>query len=146
RGVITVNSMQEIAETESQHSTTCRREVDELRLAINKVTSGPNIIDIIPKLSSLVTLGDEAIAYVLGTWRHLSGMQHGQLHAVVAASDLRDSQEIRGGFQSIVSARDGWFYNTCVISSLLQKLAMSAFIQRTETIHVGTGQHMGDQT
>lgn len=131
RGIISPDDAQSVQEDAARNSTTYRREVDELGIPWHKVTSRPAIVDIIPKIRMLTDLGMESLAYIAGSWRHLSGMEHGQPYAVFAASDVHAQERIRGGFQGVIATSDRAFYNACLTSALLQQLMMSAFIQRT---------------
>ena len=121
-----------VLDAEAHHREVNRRYLDEahaLGMAQKSLTAKPNLTIEIPKLCSLeVEDTPDVPNYHLLNWRWLSGIQHGDMGAVLNMSDKKYQLPLPGGMTAQVSVNDQSLVNACYSAAAMQLAAMNLYI------------------
>lgn len=117
-------------------------EAKEVRLAWRNVGKKPNLVDEIPKLEAVArwTAEFEFEGAFLGTWRVLSGLNHGAVFALQVASDMQNEVKLERGAKLTVSVNDDWFMMNARVCLIMLLEALELMIHRTcQVVAPGSG-------
>lgn len=111
-------------------------EAEELRIAWKNVGNKPNLVDELPKLEAVArwTAEMEFEGAFVGTWRVLSGLNHGAIFALQVASDTQDEVKLERGAKLTVSVNDDWFMTTARVCLAMLLEALELMIKRTTRV------------
>lgn len=127
----------DVQKTEAKDRSIKKRYEEEAhRVGLSAADLGKNpvLTEEIPKLRSLTDLTGVDPKYHTLKWRELSGIQHGDLGAILALSDKQYRLKIPGGSTAVLSLNDDSFVATCYSAAAMQLAAMRLYVSRSTSV------------
>ncbi|GAA0330036.1 hypothetical protein [Micropruina glycogenica] len=91
-----LNSTYQALDREARHFNAAAKDMNRLA----------NLVTELPRLRSLASMHAGIRAWLVATWRQMSGLQHSHSYAMLAASQRSEVVEIPGGYQVLLSPNE----------------------------------------